>query len=532
MKSTYNQKVYFNYTFDGGAGLDGRTSLNPGEISTGAGNWTFGVSNKNLQIEIDKVRFGAEDYAPCKGRTSSVYAECDKRSSTPNWPPDCGDSEQASTQANNNFQNSSSNGAGPANVQAKLDEIQVYLDKIPGNDSESQAIIRDATTIINNTNTSEQTKVNQLNPLLTRARNRANELTTTQKEEETAKEKEENRLKKAAEEKANRFNGHMQKGENALSNGKYDEAVSHYNNAFREAATEAEGQQAVDGINRAKKAKADEARKVRIEERQKQEAATNAATGAALGAVGTLMTLMNDSYTQKPFAARYYLGFGMENLILNINDVNQKQSDIKSSLPLVFMGGLHFTLFNNKNVNWVINPHFRYNQIFASTGEAGSGYGAGINTHLSVGFGKESPIRFFGEYQYNINILETSYDTDVASGGTTATDAIYEGYYETISKRIGGGIILRFINGDRETFVKPGYFIDNLSLLGIKRNFASLDMYFANTIGVELAYSKNYVSLGDVDFPNSAKMISAIKDPIATDYWTVKFYRRGLFGKK
>lgn len=389
--------------------------------------------------------------------------------------------------------------------------------------------------IVTGTDDSNFPKLKEQIRNLRNAVNQAKSLTNNGSEnnrKNAVKEKED----KAATERDNNFKSYYEKGMDNYNSKNYDGAINNLQTSLNYAVNDRQKTHVQDWIAKIREEKRLEAeaaaRKVRIEERQKQEAATNAATGTALAAVGSLMALMNDSYTQKPFAARYYLGFGMENLILNVNDFTKKQSDIQSTLPLVFIGGLNFTLFNNKNVNWVINPHFRYNQIFAAAGEAGSGYGVGINTHLSVGFNKDSPFRFFGEYQYNGNVLDFSYDTDVASGGTTATDAVYEGYYELLSQRIGGGIILRFNNGDRETFIKPGYFIDNLSLLGIKRNFVSLEMYFASAIGVELAYSKNYVSLGDVDFPNSSKMKSAIKDPIATDYWTLKFYRRGLFGKK
>lgn len=483
---------------------------------------------------------------PKVGYRGVIYARSlnDKSSSKNNGSSNNTGTNNQTTKSSNtnqtsNSQGSSGSSSGGGDVNAKIDAINVHLNKIPDNDSEAQAIMRDAASITTNSNTSDAQKANQLTPLISRARNRANAIATNKSEEDTRARKAQEVAQekaKAAQQQMDNFIKYYDKGVSDLNAKNYDGAISNIQTALNYAADDSQRSLAQNLLNKAQEEKRLEAeaaaRKVRVEERQKQEAATNAATGAALSAVGALMALMNDSYTQKPFAARYYLGFGMENLILNINDFTNKQSDIKSSLPLVFMGGLNFTLFNNKNVNWVINPYFRYNQIFVSTGEAGSGYGAGINTHLSFGFRKDSPIRFFGEYQYNINTLETSYDTDVASGGTTATDAVYEGYYETLSKRIGGGLILRFINGDRETFIKPGYFIDNIALLGIKRNYASLDMYFANTIGIELAYSKNYVSLGDVDFPNSSKMKSAIKDPIATDYWTVKFYRRGLFGKK
>ena len=453
-----------------------------------------------------------------------------------------GGNNNSNSQSGSNAQSNSENNS----VSQTNDEIanfNQYFTQLPSNDNTTIQLKNEAGAIINNNSLSDSQRATKLKSLTQRAKKRSEELgieNDTNTKQETAKQaNEEKAARKAAEdaqrvaEENNRNNIAMvDKGIAAYNDGKYNDAIGYYNQALgMQGMTDARRTYVYDLIAKAQKALKDEASRKRVEEKQKQEAATNTATTAGITAVAGLMALLKDNYTDKPFAGRYYIGLGMERFIVNVNDFTNQQSEIKSAAPVSFIGGLHFTLFNNKNVNWVINPHGRFNQIFLDTGSSGSGYGLGVNTHLSFGLNKESPLRLFGEYQYNQNSLEYGYDDDVANSRKSSfTDAVYNGTYALTSSRIGGGIILRM--GDRydgETYFKPGYFIETIPALGIKRNMFTFEANIVSQIVVEFSYSGNYVSMGAVNFPQSSNMMSAIKEPSGSNYWSFKIIRRGLF---
>lgn len=521
MKSTYNQKVYFNYKFDGGAGLDGRTSLNPGEISTGAGNWTFGISKNGLEIEIDKVRFGNQDYAPCKGRESSVYAECDKRSSTPNWPPNCGGSDQTNIQASNtdNSNAQGASGSGAANVQAKLDAIQVYIDKIPGDDSESQAIIRDATNIINNSSTSEQTKVNQLEPLLTRARNRANQLVTNKEKED-----------KAGSERDSNFKSYYEKGMANYSSKNYDGAINNLQTSLNYAVNDQQKTHVQDWIAKIREEKRLEAeaaaRKVRIEEKQKQEAATNAAVAGGVAAFGGLMALLQDDYTDKPFAVRAQIGLGAENMTMSMVETATAKELVQSAVTANFLIGFNFSLFNNRAISLHLNPYFDLGVVTLQTGYTGTSVKYGGNAILQLGIKKDHAFKFFAEGGYFQKSGTLDYDKDVATGGTTATDYLTKGAFDYSVLRYGGGIMLHGEADKGEVRIKPGLFFEEFSFAKGRRVMsANLHVNIMSQIIVELIYSRNYVIPGGVVNPRNFA-------PENKDFWSVKLIRQGLLTKK
>ncbi|WP_164490207.1 hypothetical protein [Runella sp. SP2] len=534
MKSTYNQKVYFNYKFDGGAGLDGRTSLNPGEISTGAGNWTFGISKNGLEIEIDKVRFGNQDYAPCKGRESSVYAECDKRSSTPNWPPNCGGSDQTNIQASNtdNSNAQGASGSGAANVQAKLDAIQVYIDKIPGDDSESQAIIRDATNIINNSSTSEQTKVNQLEPLLTRAKNRANTLATTKKEEDVAKEKED----KASSERDNNFKSYYEKGMANYSSKNYDGAINNLQTSLNYAVNDQQKKHVQDWIAKIREEKRLEAeaaaRKARVDDKLKQEQQVNTEAAAATTVAVALFSIMKDRYDERPANLRFQVGLGLESIPIIVNDDFNKKSSFETTLHYSIMAGLKLGLFNQNGVSFHLNPVYYLGFNAGSQGTDGRhGTYGGIAT-LQMGLKAESVFKLYAEGGWLKRSGNYNYDQDAASGGTTASDLVEKGTYNYGLARFGGGIMLHFVNEPKETYIKGGIYFEKLSFASKSPQMVgSLQINMSSTIILDFLYSKNYAIAGKADYPTTilTPLRSILPKEYNKSYFSVRLIRQGIF---
>ncbi len=516
-RNNYNSIVHFNvdYYINGEKISVGLWSLKPGDSRshTSLPAKTYWKNGRG-SVSVGRVCFKNDNgWGSCN---DGCYAQCDSKPGVPNQP-DCGKNTQANNTNNSNAQGAS--GSGAANVQAKLDAIQVHLDKIPGDDLESQAIVRDATSIINNNSSSEQTKVNQLEPLLNRAKKRANELTTNKEKED-----------KAASERDNNFKSYYEKGMANYSSKNYDGAINNLQTSLNYAVNDQQKRHVQDWITKIREEKRLEAeaaaRKVRVEEKQKQEAATNAAAAGGVAAFGGLMALLQDDYTDKPFAARAQIGLGAENMTMSMVETGTAKELVQSAVTANFLIGFNFTLFNNRAISLHLNPHFDLGVVTLQAGNTGTSIKYGGNAILQLGLKKDHAFKFFAEGGYFQKSGTLDYDRDVANGGTTATDYLTTGAFNYSVMRYGGGIMLHGEADKGEVRIKPGLFFEEFSFAKGRRVMsANLHVNIMSQIIVELTYSKNYVIPGGVVNPRNFA-------PENKDFWSVKLIRQGLLTKK
>lgn len=527
VRSRYNDAVTFNFNL-----LDQNNRVQFGEQRSISGGGTIEFVHK-----MDSKKIASISIANVKTRAGKVLS-CN------------GDDSQNSNQTGNNSGNSGNNQGGntqePSSVSGgdvndKIAAINVHLNKIPGDDNEAQVIINDAGNITNS-NLSDREKAARLDPLITRAKNRANSLSSSRKQAddaqsaaETVREREaqaaKEQAKREADAKANRFNGFMSKGDNALSANKFDEAESNYNQAFSMAATEADGQRAVDGINRARKGKADAARVVRTDNKKAREKEVDTQAAAATAGAVALMALLSDRYDDKPVNFRAQVGLGLESIPIILNSQFSKRSTIETTFHYSVMMGLKLGIANHKGVSFHLNPVFYGGFNAGSKGTDGTHTGYGGFGTLQMGLKAESKFKLYAEGGWLGRGGNYNYDGDVASGGTTANDDVRKGTYDYSLTRFGGGVMLHFINDPHETYIKAGIYFEKLSFAPQKPQMVgSLQINISSQIVIDFLYSKNYAIAGKADYPNSLTTSSSIFPELNNrSYFSIRIIRQGMF---
>lgn len=539
----YSKPVLFRYRLTvGGESYPSGLAywINPGASHIDGGELVTGLLFKNgstsYNIEVYEVCFDKDG-----GCFNKCFAECDNGS--PNQP-NCGGKNSNNSGGNN------SNSQSGGNAQARLDELNGYLIQLPENDSEAQSIVSGVNRITSSTSHSDQQKAEMLKPYIERAKKRANQLgnetTNTSKTNNSssrlsAEQKQANdeaerqatqqkQAQKAYEDKANRINDYMQKGESALSAGNYDEAISNFAQASNVCSDDPQFQQqrleAQNALARAQKAKEDAARIVRIENRQKQEAATNTAVAGAATATVGLMALLNDDYTKKPFAARAQIGLGVDKMTMTTVESKKGEEIVQSPITANFLLGLNLSFFNNKGIQLHLNPYLDYGVVALQEGYQGSSLKYGGNAMLQLGIKNENLFKLFVEGGYAQKNGNMSYDRDVANGGKSATDYLTKGSFEYSVIRYGGGVMLHGEADKGEVRIKPGIFFEEFSFAKGQR-VMSFNLYanIMSVIVVEFTYSKNYVIPGGVINPSAFKAENK-------DYWGIKIIRQGLLTGK
>ena len=541
-RNDYPKLVHYDMRTNAGGKTttNGRATTQSGQIESWS-SWYANQYTKNYSVEISNVCFlNDNSWASC---SNNCYAQCDSRPKVPNQPS-CGGN--TTSNSGNNNPNSQSGG----NAQARADELNGYLLQIPDDDQEKKNIINSVDRITSNNSLSDQQMADQIKPYIERAKKRANQLgnesnntakTNSSSSRLSAEQKQANdeaerqatqqkQAQKAYEDKASRVNDYMQKGESALSAGNYDEAIANFSQAGNICSDDPQFQQqrnqALQARARAEKAKADAARKVRIEERQKQEAATNTAVAGAATATVGLMALLNDDYTEKPFAARAQIGLGAESMTMSVIENNSREETIQSPVTANFLIGLNLTFFNNKGIQLHLNPYLDYGIVALQEGYQGASLKYGGNAILQLGIKNENLFKLFVEGGYAQRSGNMSYDRDVANGGTSATDYLTKGSFEYSVIRYGGGIMLHGEADTGEVRIKPGIFFEEFSFAKGQRVMSfNLHANIMSQIVVEFTYSKNYIIPGGVINPNAFKAEDK-------DFWGFKIIRQGLLTGK
>jgi hypothetical protein len=341
------------------------------------------------------------------------------------------------------------------------------------------------------------------------------------------------RERKAAEEKANNYNDYMSKGNSALSDEKFDDAINYYNTAANYASGEGDINAVNEAIARARKLKADAARKVRVEEELKREEVANNTTVAATTATVGLMALLNDGYSDKPFSVKFLLGVGMEGIHLNVNETFKRNSATQRMTTFDGYLGFNATVFNNKGISLELSPFFNYGLIAFQTGYSGGKISYGGSGTLYLSKKSTSKIKLFAEGGYIKRSGDLNFDQDVANGNSatstaSATDIVQKGEYNYSVLKYGGGFMLRFVHqndNDKwvETTIKPGFFFEKPSFALPSDKpimVANLQLNIESIMCLDVSYSKNYAIGGKINYPQNYKLENG-------NYWNFRIIRKG-----
>lgn len=201
--------------------------------------------------------------------------------------------------------------------------------------------------------------------------------------------------------------------------------------------------------------------------------------------LGPILSLLQDEYSPSPMVGRIQIGIGATQLPLVVNAPTYSTTEKIYTGDLYF--GLHIGVLKNKPVSFDVKGFTDYK--FASIVKGNSGgflnYGGALT--LLVSPDKESAIKVFGEIGYNK--LKGEFKSDGSDGDP------FDSALDFSSIRFGGGIKLHIINDQKETWIKPGFFLEKPSFLAAGQKPVSsinLQLNIQNEIEIDFSFSKNY----------------------------------------
>lgn len=525
--NNYNTTIHYNYKITDLAGnyvSGGRKTMRPKQIHSGIGDGCWGLIAQNkgeVKFSVYDVRFGEDDHSPvCNGK-NTLYAECDQRAGVPNWPPKCDETKKNSS-SNSDNKNSNINNNSTAQTNSEIENLNQYLTKIPDSDAEKIRIINDANAITNSTSLTDSQKAGRIKGLAGQARLRAERLSS----EETARKAEEDRQRKILEERDGFMRNHLQKGDDAYNSGQYANAKIHYSNALGFATTDEQRQQIQAAISKAQLAIEAEARRQRVEQKQKVEQQNNTAAAASVAAGIGILALLEDEESDEFFSARFRFGLGIEWVPLLTNSSMKQKTRTDILAPINLNLGFRFTVGNDKPVSLHLSPEGSYGLAAFSAGSDGSMYTYGGLAAVHAGRSQESMFKAVVEAGYIKRGGSFNYDGDVASGGTTATDEVYNGEFNYGITRLGGGVLFQIHDYDEiKFFMKPMYYFDKFSFAPVSRYTKVVGISIGSTkIGIiDILFSKGYGIGGSIDYPQSFNPSSSLYDE---DYFQIRYSRQ------
>ncbi|RPE08694.1 hypothetical protein EGT74_16795 [Chitinophaga lutea] len=313
---------------------------------------------------------------------------------------------------------------------------------------------------------------------------------------------------KAAEEKAakekqkNSFNGHMQKGNEAMNSKDYAGAMSSYQAAINSTTDANDQAMARSSYNQALEAKKTADRQVRVaeaKERDKEEDAIY--TTAAVATVGA-MALIKDGYSSRPFAAKFMLGLGYEHSPILSNGTGKSYIEERNLLTIHL--GFNLGVLNNRAVSIYMKPQVNIGMSAFMPGISGGYASYGATGVLQLATRKHSKFNVFGEGGWFKHSGTFKYDADAQNN--TATDDVREGNMSFSRLVYGGGFMLRWINdhAGKETYIRPGVFFERPSFFTseIKPVLSmNLQLYIYSAILLDLTYTHNTYIPGELQHP-------------------------------
>lgn len=336
---------------------------------------------------------------------------------------------------------------------------------------------------------------------------------------------EEEQIQKEAKQKQEKFNQYIQDGDSAMSSKNYDTAMSNYSNAKNYASNSTDTQLAERKYQEAYTAKRNAAREERLEKQKERDQKEDIAyTAAAAGMLGA-MSLVNDSYTHKVSSGKLQFGLGYDQTPMITNQNNNYAplasfSD-KASYPTLFIA-LRLEFLNNKPVNLNVRGLYSLGIQAFSKGISGTHVVTGFDGGIQFWYTTHTKFKFFADFGSYSRVGERVKDKDAVNSGTTATDDVREGTYDYKVFRYGGGPMFHHRHDGRETWIKAGLFLENISFAKNQKKTMSfsLSANIESELIIEINYSKNYPVAGTINYPDSFTFENQ-------NYLSIKLIRQG-----
>lgn len=267
-----------------------------------------------------------------------------------------------------------------------------------------------------------------------------------------------------------------------------------------------------------------EARKARIENVKKNDEAEDRVYYSAASAIASGALLLDDKFMDEESNLKAHLGLGLEAIPSIANEHTTRKSTVESALmPSVYAGiEGRLNLTSSGGIAITGLPFLQYNIAALSTGLNGSSMTLGMATTLTVAAEATSKLHFFGEGAYFNRSGAWSYDFDAVLG--TTTDQVQFSSFDYTVLRFGGGVKLQFVSdSETETYLKPGFFLENITNVPEAPLIMSANLQFmiSSALMFEVAYSNNYFVAGDLRYRTGFA-------PASSDFFSIKIIRKGL----
>lgn len=250
--------------------------------------------------------------------------------------------------------------------------------------------------------------------------------------------------------------------------------------------------------------------KKRVEAMQERNREDNLKAAAGAVAIIGAASLMHDHYSEENAYMKFLLGLGWDEIPIILNTENKKSSATGTTSHPTAQIGFKLGLLNRKGVSLQLTPTFSYglNVAALTPGTAGNHITYGGTGTILFGKKQKSMLKFFGEFGYQQRSGDYTYDEDVATDAAstgTYTNNVDIGEYSYTTVKYGGGVMLHFISGDEESYIKPGIFWEKSSFApsGSKPVMvANLQFMVSSFIMIDCSYSKNYYIAGTTNYVN------------------------------
>ncbi|MBO9731466.1 MAG: hypothetical protein J7623_22690 [Chitinophaga sp.] len=332
---------------------------------------------------------------------------------------------------------------------------------------------------------------------------------------------------KATEEKAvkerekSAFNSLMQKGDEAMKNKYYAQAMNTYQAAMNGTSDVNDKAAAQQKYNMAMEAKKSADREVRVADavdRDKKEDALY--TTAAVSAAG-FMALLKDGYSSRGFAAKFLLGLGYDHSPILSN--GNGKSYIEERNLVTINTGFTIGILNNRPISFYLKPQLNMAMSAFASGISGGYASYGGTGVLQLAWKKHSKFNVFAEGGWFKNSGTFKYDADARNN--TATDDVREGNMSFTRLVYGGGLMLRWIgkSNGKETYLRPGVFYDKPSFFTdavkpvLTMNF---QVYIYSAILLDMSYTPKTYIAGDLLHPSTLERKNV-------DAYSIKIIRQG-----
>lgn len=253
---------------------------------------------------------------------------------------------------------------------------------------------------------------------------------------------------------------------------------------------------------------------IRANRQQNREVDTNPELiSAAAEGLGPILSLLKDEYSPNRVVGRIQIGVGATQLPLVVNAPTYSTTEKIYTGDLYF--GLHFGLLKNKSVSFDVKGFADYKFASVVKGNSGVFLNYGGTLTLFVSPNNESAIKVFGEIGYNK--MKGEFKSDGSDGDP------FDSALDFAVIRLGGGIKLHIIDLYKETWIKPGFFLEKPSFLAAGQKPISsfnLQVNIQNEVEVDFSFSKNYYIGGTAS--NSVPFINKNQN-----MFTLKLIRNG-----